>query len=59
MRARDRFDVRLVYVWILTVVTWLFTLMAAFAVRGIEAASGRCHKFRGNLKVPVSWTRLV
>ena len=39
MRQRDKFDVGLVYIWILTVMIWLCTLMAAFAVRGIEALS--------------------
>jgi uncharacterized membrane protein HdeD (DUF308 family) len=37
MRTRDKFDVGLVYVWVLTVLVWLLTLMAAFAVRGNEA----------------------
>ena len=39
MRRRDKLDVGLVYVWILTVITWFLTLLAAFAVRGIEALS--------------------
>ena len=39
MRKRDYFDVGLVYVWILTVFIWLFTFMAAFVVRGVEALS--------------------
>lgn len=39
MRTRDKFDAGLVFVWILTVIVWLLTLMAAFAVRGIEALS--------------------
>lgn len=39
MRRLDKFDVGLVYVWILTAFIWLFTFMAAFVVRGIEALS--------------------
>jgi len=39
VHRQAKFDVWLAYVWILTLVTWLLTLMAAFAVRGIEAIS--------------------
>lgn len=36
-RNRDRFDVWLVVLWVLTAMTWLFTFMAAFAVHWTEA----------------------
>ncbi|MDQ0188869.1 hypothetical protein JI721_12275 [Alicyclobacillus cycloheptanicus] len=39
VRNPGKADVGLVGVWVLTVLVWLFTWMAAFAVRTVEAQS--------------------
>ncbi|MCL6443379.1 MAG: hypothetical protein K6T83_07975 [Alicyclobacillus sp.] len=63
MRARDKFDSGLVYVWVMTVITWLLTLMAAFAVRGIEALSilgiAIVYSVLNRLKTKHRWIRIV